>query len=120
MDDETETGSAGATDGGRYSPDGGRDGSPLQTRAAFIKNWDWQSVIGINRGTCERGQAQHGFNSETHRACAETWEAQRLAALTLLETFDFLKQQHRGAPFLFFNGNTFTAIGRELTLAVFS
>ncbi len=31
-----------------------------------------------------------------------------------------LRAFHRKAPFLFFNGNTFAAIGRELTLALFS
>ncbi len=40
--------------------------------------------------------------------------------MTLLETLDFLKQQHHDTPFLFFNGNTFATIGRELTLALFS
>jgi len=120
MGDEAATGFAGAPDGGRHPHGGGGVGSPLQARAAFIKNWDWQSVIGINRGTCQRGGAQHGLNSETHRACAEKWEAQRVRPLTLLETFDFLKQQHRNAPFLFFNGNTFATIGRELALAIFS
>jgi hypothetical protein len=40
--------------------------------------------------------------------------------LTLLETLDYLKQQHRRAPFLFFNGNTFATIGRELALAIYS
>ncbi|HEY3898635.1 MAG TPA: hypothetical protein VGM54_08485 [Chthoniobacter sp.] len=33
---------------------------------------------------------------------------------------DFLQQFHRAAPFLFFNGNTFSSIGRELAIAVFS
>jgi phosphoglucomutase len=40
--------------------------------------------------------------------------------LTLLETLDYLKQQHRRASFLFFNSNTFATIGRELALAVYS
>jgi hypothetical protein len=31
-----------------------------------------------------------------------------------------LRSFHRRAPFLFFNGNTFAAIGRELTIAIFS
>jgi hypothetical protein len=30
-----------------------------------------------------------------------------------------LRQFHRAAPFLFFNGNTFAAIGREMALAIF-
>jgi hypothetical protein len=31
-----------------------------------------------------------------------------------------LRQYHRAAPFLFFNGNTFASIGRELTLTLFT
>jgi len=33
---------------------------------------------------------------------------------------DRLRQFHRRAPFLFFNGNTFATIGRELAFALFS
>ena len=39
--------------------------------------------------------------------------------LSLQETLDFLKSFHRRAPFLFFNGNTFAAIGRETSFALF-
>src|SRR5213592_4502840 len=120
MDDETEIGPAGAPDGGRHPQGGGGVGSPFQTRAAFIKNWDWQSVVGINRGACERGRAQHGINSEIGGACAQEWEALRSQVLSLAETLDRLRGFHRKAPFLFFNGNTFASIGRELSFALFS
>ena len=120
MTDETAIGPAATPDSGRHPPGSGGLGSPLQTRAAFIQNWNWESVVGINRGACERGRARHGLNSETHQACAESWETQRTLALSLLETLDYLKQQHRRAPFLFFNGNTFATIGRELALAIYS
>jgi hypothetical protein len=120
MSDETGIGSAGATDGGGYPPSGAGVGSPLQARAAFVKNWDWQSVVSINRGACERGRAQHGVNSETGAACAQEWEALRAQILTLAETLDRLRGFHRKAPFFFFNGNTFATIGRELVFALFS
>jgi len=119
MPDETPTGPAGAPHGRGHSRGGRSHDSPLQTRAAFLKNWDWQSVTGINRGTCERGGAQHGLNSETSAACGRDWEANRLEVVSLAETFDFLKACHRRAPFLFFNGNTFATIGRQLTGALF-
>jgi hypothetical protein len=120
MSDETEARSAGATDDGRH-PQGGRSvGSPFQARAAFIKNWDWESIVSINRGACQRGRAQHGANSETEGACAKAWEDTRGQELTLAATLDFLLWCHRRAPFLFFNGNTFATIGRELALALFS
>lgn len=44
----------------------------------------------------------------------------RCQALELGELFDRLRSYHRKAPFLFFNGNTFAAIGRELSFALFS
>jgi hypothetical protein len=40
--------------------------------------------------------------------------------VTLGETFDRLRSFHRKAPFLFFNGNTFATIGRELSFVLFS
>src|SRR5947209_4588991 len=120
MSDETETGPAGTPERGRHPQGGGGDGSPFQTRAAFVKNWDWQSIVSINRGACERGRAQHGINSETGGACSQAWEALRRQTLTLGETLDRLRAFHRKAPFLFFNGNTFATIGRELSFALFS
>jgi hypothetical protein len=85
MGDETEIGPAGAAHGGRHTQGGGEFSSPFQARAQFLKNWHWQSVVGINRGTCERGKAQHGTNSETGKACAAEWEGLRSQTLTLIE-----------------------------------
>lgn len=120
MNDETTAGPAKAPDGGGHSS--GSDGfsSPLQARAKFLENWDWESVIDINRGACQRGRAQHGVNRETHGASAQEWARARVAEVSLLETYDTLRSFHKRAPFLFFNGNTFSNIGRELTLAIFS
>lgn len=120
MHDETATGPAEAPDGRGHPPGGGGFGSPLQTRAKFLKNWDWDAVVCINRGACQRGRAQHGLNSETGAPCAAEWLALRSQDLTLGETFDRLRAFHRQAPFLFFNGNTFATIGRELAFALFS
>ncbi len=39
--------------------------------------------------------------------------------MTLAEAFDTLREFHKKAPFLFFNGNTFAAIGRELSYVIF-
>ena len=117
---ETPLGPSGAADAGGHLRTGGEAHPPLQTRAAFLKNWSWQSVTGINERACARGGAQHGANSETGDACAKRWEENRHRELTLLEVYDLLRNSHRSAPFLFLNGNTFSFIGRELSLAVFS
>ena len=120
MPDETPPRSAETPDGGGHRRVGGGDGSPLQARAAFFADWSWESITDINRRACARGGAQHGANSEAGGACAAQWEGQRPAQSSLLEAYDFLRSFHRKAPFLFFNGNTFAAVGRELTLALFS
>lgn len=101
-------------------PGSGGVGSPLQARAAFLENWNWVAVIGINRRACARGGAQHGINTETGTSCEGRWETARHETLSLGETFERLRGFHRAAPFLFFNGNTFSTIARELCLALFS
>src|SRR5690242_19550758 len=106
MNNETAAGAAGTPHGEGHSQGGAGVSSPFQARAAFIKNWDWQSVISINRGACERGRAQHGINSETGETCAQEWATLRSQVLTLAETLDGLRSFHRKAPLLFFNGNT--------------
>ena len=120
MPDETEVGPAGAPDRGGHPGGGGGEQSPLQARAAFIKNWDWQLVVSLNRGACARGSAQHGFNRETQEACAGEWESTRHQVLSLGETIDFLRECHRRAPFLFFNGNTFADVGRQIGAVLFA
>lgn len=117
---EAEAGSSGAPDGGGHRPSGGSECSPFQARAAFLANWGWQSVVGINQRAWARGGAQHGANSETGAARAAEWEQTHRKELSLGETVDFLRACQRGAPFLFFNGNTFSFIGRELIFVLFS
>jgi hypothetical protein len=119
MSDETEIRSGGEADAGDADGKRASQQSPLQGRAAFIKNWDWQFVTGLNRGSCERGKAQFGHSSEAHDRVRERWEGLRPQILTLGEALDFLFQCHRAAPFLFFNGNTFGEIARRIVDAVF-
>src|SRR5258708_4630118 len=120
MSDEAANRPAGAPDRSRPPRGSLGEQSPLQARAAFIKNWDWQSVVRLNRGACERGGAQHGVNRETQEACAREWAEKQQQVLSLAEVIDFLRQCHRRAPFLFFNGNTFADIGRRLATVLFA
>ena len=117
---ETSLGSSGASDRTGFSGRGGGEQSPLQTRAPFLKNWNWEFVVRANRAACERGRAQHGFNSEAGQACSIRWEEKRSEDQTLTELFDLLREFHRAAPFLFFNGNTFADIARTICSALFA
>ena len=120
MSDETEIGSSGASD--RPGHTGGSSGeqSPLQARAAFLKNRSWELVVGLNRGACARGGAQHGQNSESYGALEADWRRRQGEISTLDEAIEFLRQCHRRAPFLFFNGNTFADVGRTIVDFVFA
>jgi hypothetical protein len=120
MSNETAAGSSGTPQ--RQGHPGGSAGqqSPLQARAQFLKNRSWELIIGLNQGACARGGAQHGFNQETQAACANDWSAKQAQTLSLAETIDFLRQCHRRAPFLFFNGNTFADVGRQIAAALFA
>src|SRR5690348_16040640 len=120
MGDEAQNRSVEKADSGDAEGERHHEHSPLQTRAAFIQNWDWQSIVGLNCAACERGRAQHGLNKETHEKVRNEWEETRLKELTLLETLDFLRHCHRAAPFLFFNGNTFAEIARRLVDVLFA
>ena len=119
MPDETPTGSARTPDNGGHRGGGTGEQSPLQARAAFFKNWDWESVSNLNRRLCARGSAQFGVNSESGRAAEESWETGRGVERPLGEALDELRAFHRRAPFLFFNGNTFADIGRGLAALIF-
>jgi hypothetical protein len=120
MADETANRFARASDRPGHPGGGSGEQSPLQTRAAFLKNRSWELVIGLNRGACARGGAQHGANRETQETTASEWAEKQRQILSLAETIEFLRQCHRRAPFLFFNGNTFADVGRQITTAIFA
>jgi hypothetical protein len=120
MGDETAIGSAGAPDRPGHPGRGSGEQSPLQTRAQFLKNRSWELVLGLNRGACARGGAQHGQNSESYAAVEAEWRQKQIAFQSLAETIEFLWQCHRRAPFLFFNGNTFADVGRTIVDFVFA
>jgi len=120
MADETQNRSAGTPDGSGHPGGGPGEQSPLQARAQFLKNRSWELVVGLNRGACARGGAQHGQNSESYRALEAEWLDKQQQTLSLAETLEFLRSCHRRAPFLFFNGNTFADVGRTVADFIFA
>ena len=120
MGDETAIGSAGTPEGQGHPRGSPGEQSPLQARTAFLKNRSWELVVGLNRGACARGGAQHGQNSEGYATVEAEWRQTQGEVHSLAETIEFLRQCHRRAPFLFFNGNTFADIGRTIVDVVFA
>ena len=58
--------------------------------------------------------ALHKPTSDGYAATQKLWETSRARELTLRETLDICRQCHKLAPFCFYNGNTFVAIGRTM------
>lgn len=80
----------------------------------WLKDWPWETVVTINAGLCQEKHALHQPTSEGYQPAKKLWDAARKQELTLRETLDLCRQCHRLAPFCFYNGNTFAAIGRTL------
>ena len=80
----------------------------------WLRDWPWETVVGINAGLCKEKKALHKPTSDGYTPAQKLWESSRTRALTLRETLDICRQCHKLAPFCFYNGNTFVAIGRTL------
>ena len=80
----------------------------------WLKDWPWETVVAINAGLCKEKNALHKPTSDGYKPSQKLWESSRTRELTLRETFDICRQCHKLAPFCFYNGNTFVAIGRTL------
>ena len=80
----------------------------------WLRDWPWETVVVINAGLCKEKKALHKPTSDGYKPAQKLWESSRARALTLRETLDICRQCHKLAPFCFYNGNTFVAIGRTL------
>ena len=80
----------------------------------WLQDWPWQTVIAINAGLCKEKKALHKPTSDGYAPAQKLWESAGKRELTLRETLDICRQCHKLAPFCFYNGNTFAAIGRTV------
>ena len=85
-------------------------------RRAWLKDWPWQTVVTINAGLCKEKKALHKPASDGYEPARKLWEKSRTHEISLREVLEICRRCHRLAPFCFYNGNTFAAIGRTLIL----
>ena len=83
-------------------------------KKAWLKDWPWETVVTINAALCQEKQALHKPTSDGHAGAKKIWKSACGRELTLRETLDLCRECHRLAPFCFYNGNTFAAIGRTI------
>lgn len=80
----------------------------------WLKDWPWNTVVAINAALCKEKRALHKPTSEGYKPAEKLWKESSKLELTLREVFDVCRQCHKLAPFCFYNGNTFVAVGRTL------
>ena len=80
----------------------------------WLKDWPWATVVAINAGLCKEKSALHKPTSDGYDPAQKLWEKSRARELTLREVMEICRQCHKLAPFCFYNGNTFAAVGRTL------
>lgn len=80
----------------------------------WLQNWPWETVVAINAGLCKEKNALHKPTADGYEPARQLWEKSRTSELTLRETLDICRRCHKLAPFCFYNGNTFVAIGRTM------
>jgi hypothetical protein len=80
----------------------------------WLKDWPWETVVTINAGLCQEKKALHKPTSDGYEPAKKLWEKSRASELTLREALGLCRRCHKLAPFCFYNGNTFAAIGRTL------
>jgi hypothetical protein len=83
-------------------------------KRGWLKDWPWKTVVVINAGLCKEKNALHKATSDGYEPAQKLWETSRNRELTLRETLDLCRQCHKLAPFCYYNGNTFVAIGRTV------
>jgi hypothetical protein len=91
----------------------------LRRRGRFLQRQAWEAVVEINRRSCLRGRAQHGFNRETHDAVSARWQSRHEEESSVEETIEFLRWCHYRMPFLFQNSDTFAEMGRQMMSLLF-
>ena len=82
----------------------------------WLKDWPWETVVSINAALCKEKKALHKATSDGYEPAKALWQKFGSRELTLRETFEICRRCHKLAPFCFYNGNTFAAIGRTLIL----
>ena len=80
----------------------------------WLRDWPWQTVVTINAALCQEKKALHKPTSDGYQPAQKLWDESQIRELTLREVFDICRQCQKLAPFCFYNGNTFAAIGRTL------
>lgn len=80
----------------------------------WLAPYSWDFVTAQNVVLCAAKNALHKPTSDGHDITKEFWQSHHLESMGLDEAVELCRSCHRMAPFCVYNGNTFTAIIRDV------
>jgi len=80
----------------------------------WLAPYSWEFITAQNAALCAAKNAKHGPTSDGHKAAQKMWSAKFAGELSLAEAVELCRKCHQLAPFLFYNGNTFAAVIRDV------
>ena len=80
----------------------------------WLAAYSWAFVTAQNALLCAAKNALHRPTSDGHDLTKEFWESRYHQPMGLDEAVDLCRRCHRMAPFCLYNGNTFTAVIRDV------
>jgi hypothetical protein len=80
----------------------------------WLSEYSWAFVTAQNAVLCAAKNALHQPTSDGYDQTRELWESNHQRTTGLDEAVDLCRRCHWMAPFCFYNGNTFTAIVRDV------
>jgi hypothetical protein len=83
-------------------------------KRAWLRDYSWEFVTAQNAILCVTKNALHKPTSDGHDVTRSLWEANYLRETALDDAVELCRRCHRGAPFCFYNGNTFAALIRDV------
>jgi hypothetical protein len=83
-------------------------------KRAWLRDYSWEFVTAQNAMLCATKHALHKPTSDGHDVTRSLWEENYLRETTLDDAVELCRRCHRGAPFCFYNGNTFAALIRDV------
>lgn len=86
----------------------------LGPQRAWLEAYSWDFVAAQNAILCAAKNALHKPTSDGHEITKELWLSQYQDAMGLDQAVDLCRRCHKMAPFCVYNGNTFTAIIRDV------
>ena len=85
----------------------------MNAEKPWLKSLSWEKVQGLNESLCKQHNTGYQAN-HTFDAARKFWAQAATRQMSLQEVLQVCRRCYDMAPFVFNNGNTFSAIGKNL------